>query len=56
MKKRDLTQREAESFMKTLKVEEVYVSEYQTFREVKERVGEFMELIYNQQRLRSALG
>ena len=47
---------QAESFMKTLKVEEVYVSEYRTFREVKHRVGEFIELIYNQQRLHSALG
>ena len=33
--------------MKTLKVEEVYVSEYRTFAEVKERIGEFIELIYN---------
>jgi len=47
---------QAESFMKTLKVEEVYVSEYWKFREVKKRVGEFIELIYNQQRLHSALG
>jgi len=47
---------QAESFMKTLKVEEVYVSEYRTFTEVKERIGEFIELIYNQQRLHSALG
>jgi len=29
----------AESFMKTLKVEEIYVSEYRTFAEVKERIG-----------------
>jgi putative transposase len=42
--------------MKTLKVEEVYVSEYRTFTEVKERIGEFIELIYNQERLHSALG
>jgi transposase InsO family protein len=47
---------QAESFMKTLKVEEVYVSEYRTFREVKQRIGEFIELIYNRQRLHSALG
>jgi len=47
---------QAESFIKTLKVEEVYVSEYRTFREVKQRVGQFIELIYNQQRLHSALG
>jgi putative transposase len=42
--------------MKTLKVEEVYVSEYRTFAEVKERIGEFIKLIYNQERLHSALG
>jgi len=47
---------QAESFMKTLKVEEVYVSEYRTFTEVQERIGEFIELIYNQERLHSALG
>jgi len=47
---------QAESFMKTLKVEEVYVSEYRTFTEAKERIGEFIELIYNQQRLHLALG
>jgi len=42
--------------MKTLKVEEVYVSEYRTFAEEKKRIGEFIELIYNQERLHSALG
>jgi len=47
---------QAESFIKTLKVEEVYVSEYRTFREVKQRIGQFIELIYNRQRLHSALG
>ncbi len=29
---------------------------YRTFAEVKERIGEFIELIYNQERLHSALG
>ena len=47
---------QAESFMKTLKTEEVYVLEYRTFREVKQSIGEFIELVYNQQRLHSALG
>jgi putative transposase len=42
--------------MKTLKVEEVYVSEYRTFAEAEERIGEFIELIYNQERLHSVLG
>jgi len=39
-----------------LKVEEVYVSEHQTFTEVKERIGKFIELIYNQEQLHSTLG
>ena len=47
---------QAESFMKKLKLEEVYISEYRTFTEVKERIGGFIELIYNQQRLHAALG
>jgi len=47
---------QAESFMKTLKVGEVYVSEYRTFAEAQERIGEFIELIYNQECLQSALG
>ena len=47
---------QAESFMKTLKVEEVYVSEYRTFTEALERIGEFIELVYNRERLHSALG
>jgi transposase InsO family protein len=47
---------QAESFMKTLKVEEVYVSEYRTFAEALERIGEFIELVYNRERLHSALG
>jgi len=46
---------QAESFIKTLKVEEVYVSEYRTFAEVKERFGEFIELIYNQEQLHSVI-
>jgi len=46
---------QAGSFMKTLKVEELYVSECRTFAEAQERSGEF-ELIYNQERLHSALG
>ena len=48
---------QAESFMKTLKVEEVYVPEYWAFTEVKERrINEFIKLIYNQQQLHSVFG
>jgi putative transposase len=46
----------AESFMKTLKSEEVYRNEYRDFHEAHAGVGEFLERVYNQKRLHSALG
>jgi len=45
-----------ESFMKTLKYEEVYRTEYRDLREALASVGEFIEQVYNQTRLHSALG
>ena len=45
-----------ESFMKTLKYEEVYRTEYRDFREARRRIGEFLERVYNCKRLHSALG
>ena len=45
-----------ESFMKTLKYEEVYRNEYRDFQEARSRIGEFLEEVYNQARLHSALG
>ena len=45
-----------ESFMKTLKYEEVYRSEYRDLADAYAQIGEFLERIYNQQRLHSALG
>ncbi len=45
-----------ESFMKTLKYEEVYRNEYRDFHEARAGIGEFLERIYNQKRLHSALG
>lgn len=45
-----------ESFMKTLKCEEVYRTEYRDFREARSRIAEFLESIYNRRRLHSALG
>jgi transposase InsO family protein len=46
----------AESFMKTLKMEEVYLYEYENLAEAKSRIGYFLEDVYNQKRLHSALG
>jgi putative transposase len=45
-----------ESFMKTLKYEEVYRNEYRDLAEARAAIGEFLEKIYNQKRLHSALG
>ena len=46
----------AESFMKTLKYEEVYLWDYRTVEDVRERIPYFLEEVYNQKRLHSALG
>lgn len=46
----------AESFIKTLKYEEVYRTEYQHLEEAKASMQQFLEKIYNQKRLHSALG
>jgi transposase InsO family protein len=47
---------QAESFMKTLKYEEVYRTEYLDFADARRRLGKFIESVYNQKRLHSALG
>jgi len=45
-----------EAFYKTLKYEEVHLWNYETFRDVLDRVPYFLEQVYNQKRLHSALG
>jgi len=47
---------QAESFFKTLKHEEVNLSEYRNFQEAAASIGSFIEQVYNQERLHSALG
>lgn len=46
----------AESFMKTIKVEEVYLKEYKTFEEAYNNIKEFIEEVYNNKRLHSSIG
>jgi putative transposase len=45
-----------ESFMKTLKREEIYANRYQDLRHMRVNIEEFIEQYYNRQRLHSALG
>jgi transposase InsO family protein len=46
----------AERFMRTLKYEEIYLNDYDTFAEVFSSVQHFIERVYNSKRLHSALG
>ena len=46
----------AESFMKTLKCEEVYLHAYRDLEEARISIQHFLEQVYNRQRLHSALG
>lgn len=46
----------AETFFKTLKAEEVYLTEYETIEDVLKSVPRFIEAVYNKKRLHSSLG
>jgi putative transposase len=46
----------AESFLRTLKCEEVYLAPYRDLEDARERIGEFLESYYNCVRLHSSLG
>jgi len=45
-----------ESFFKSLKAEEVYLWEYETYSDVTDRIPYFIEDVYNSKRLHSSLG
>jgi len=42
--------------MKTLKHEEIHRSEYRDLAEARSEIGTFLEKVYNQKRLHSAIG
>lgn len=46
----------AESFNKTLKVEEVYINEYETFEDALKNIKHFIDIVYNKKRLHSSIG
>lgn len=46
----------AESFMKILKYEEVYLNGYETMKDVVDRLPRFIEEIYNRKRIHSSIG
>lgn len=46
----------AESFFKTLKQEEVYLKEYNSFADAEQNLTTFIEKVYNEKRLHSSLG
>lgn len=46
----------AESFMKTLKYEQVYLCDWSNLTEAREGIADFIECVYNQKRLHSSLG
>ena len=51
-----MTTRYCESFLKTLKQEEIYASQYRNERDLRRHLQNFIEEYYNRNRLHSALG
>ena len=47
---------QAERFMRPIKYDEVYLSDYQTLSEARASIRHFIEEVYNRKRLHSALG
>ncbi|MCD6505534.1 integrase core domain-containing protein [Candidatus Poribacteria bacterium] len=46
----------AERLIRTLKEEEVYLNEYEDIQDARRRIGYFLEVVYMQKRVHSALG
>ena len=46
----------AERWMRTLKEEEVYLSDYETYQDALKNIGKFIDVVYNKKRIHSALG
>lgn len=46
----------AESFNKTIKIEEVYINEYENFEDAYKNIEYFIEIVYNKKRLCSSIG
>ncbi len=46
----------AESLIKTIKIEEVYMNEYETMEDVCKNIQQFIEKVYNNKRLHSSIG
>ena len=46
----------AERLMRTIKEEEVALTEYRDFADAKRQLGRFLDAVYNRKRIHSALG